>query len=220
MENATVETRTLTRKERVVAERHNLFLSIARQMMHKEGFHQLSMDRVAENAEYSKGTIYQHFPNKEEILIQLCNRSMSSLRALGQRAVDYPGNHRERCLAFQFAHDIWQNLEPEDVCMMHNLHTDGLMDKVSAKSRDIHDQLEQSIIGRLPALFRMPKMRETFPTALLTRRNMSLDCGHFATAGNCFAPMIFLSTVLVSVIQAGQLLLLLKLHLTALDGSR
>ena len=163
----TAETRTLTRKERVVAERHNLFLSIARQMMHEEGFHQLSMDRVADNAEYSKGTIYQHFPNKEEMLIQLCNRSMNSLRALGQRAVDYPGNHRERCLAFQFAHDIWQRLEPEDVCMMHNLHTDGLMDKVSAKSREIHDQLEQTIIDQVASIVQDAKDARDLPNSSL-----------------------------------------------------
>ena len=167
MESSTVETKTLSRKERVVAERHNLFLSIARQMMHKEGFHQLSMDRVAENAEYSKGTIYQHFPNKEEMLIQLCNRSMGSLQALGQRAVDYPGNHRERILAFQFAHEIWQSLEPEDVCMMHNLHTDGLMDKVSAKSRDIHDQLEQSIIGQVASIVQDAKDARDLPNSSL-----------------------------------------------------
>lgn len=167
MENPTATNRTLTRKERVVAERHNLFLSIARQMMHEEGFHQLSMDRVAENAEYSKGTIYQHFPNKEEMLVQLCNRSMSSLLALGQRAVDYPGNHRERCLAFQFAHDVWQSLEPEDVCMMHNLLTDGLMDKVSEKSREIHSHLEQSIIGQVASIVQDAKDARDLPNSSL-----------------------------------------------------
>jgi len=167
-----IETSTLTRKERVVAERHNLFLTIARQMMHDEGFHQLSMDRVADAAEYSKGTIYQHFPNKEEILIQLCNRSMHTLQAFGKRAVDYPGNHRERCLAFQFAHDLWQRLEPQDVCMMDNLQTDGLMDKVSEKSREIHNQLEFAILGQVTSIVQDAKDARDLPNSSLNAQEV------------------------------------------------
>ncbi len=166
------ETRNLTRKERLVAERHNLFLTIARQMMHDEGFHQLSMDRVADAAEYSKGTVYQHFPNKEEMLIQLCNRSMSSLLSYGQRAVDYPGNHRERCLAFMFAHELWQSIEPEDICMMHNLHTDGLMDKVSVKSREIHDQFENAILGQVSSIVQDAKDARDLPNSSLNAQEM------------------------------------------------
>ncbi len=99
-----------------------MFLHIARSILHEQGFHQLSMDLVAEKAEYSKGTIYQHFSCKEEMLIQLCNRTMAGLYQLGQRAITYNGTHRERLLAFQVAHELWIELVPGDICMLQNLH--------------------------------------------------------------------------------------------------
>jgi AcrR family transcriptional regulator len=140
-------TNSPSRKQREIADRHALFLRIARSVLHEHGFHQLSMDLVAEKAEYSKGTIYQHFSCKEEMLIQLCNHTMAGLYQLGQRAITYNGTHRERLLAFQVAHELWIELEPGDICMLQNLHTDGVLDKVDEPSRAKHDELEFGIIS-------------------------------------------------------------------------
>lgn len=135
-----------SRKQREIADRHNLFLSIARKLMHEQGFHQLSMDLVAEQAEYSKGTLYQHFSCKEEILIQICNHTISGLLSLGQRAASYPGTHRERLLAFAVAHELWLELEPGDIYMMQNVHTDGVLDKASEQSLEKHNKLQNVIL--------------------------------------------------------------------------
>jgi len=97
----------MTRKQREVANRHALFLDIARNVLHEEGFHLLSMERVAECAEYSKGTVYQHFSCKEEMLIQLCITSTTQLLALFQRAAGFDGSHRDRMMAVMHAHDLW-----------------------------------------------------------------------------------------------------------------
>ncbi len=135
----------LSRKQREIAERHNHFLDIARSLLHEEGFHQLSMDRVAELAEYSKGTVYQHFNCKEEMLGQLCISAMQRLYGLGQRALNHKGPHRERLLAFFIAHDVFQHLEYDDVCMMQNYHTDQVLVKLSPATRTRHDELEKNI---------------------------------------------------------------------------
>ena len=45
-------------------------------MIVEDGYHGLSMDRIAEELEYSKGTIYQHFSCKEDILMALVNQAM------------------------------------------------------------------------------------------------------------------------------------------------
>ncbi len=140
-------TNSLSRKQREIAGRHDLFLSIARSVLHEHGFHHLSMDLVAEKAEYSKGTIYQHFSCKEEMLIQLCNHTIAGLYQLGQGATTYNGTHRERLLAFQVAHELWIELVPGDICMLQNLHTDGVLDKVDKPSRAKHDELEFGIIN-------------------------------------------------------------------------
>lgn len=138
---------TLTRKQREIADRHELFLQIARELIHEEGFHQLTMERVAEIAEYSKGTVYQHFSCKEEILIQLCNSCMTSTLKLFERAATFDGSHRERIMAVFCAHGIWNSLYPNDMPMMQNLHTDGVINKVTPTSAVRHDELEKQILG-------------------------------------------------------------------------
>lgn len=115
--------------------------------MHEEGFHQLSMDRVAELAEYSKGTVYQHFSCKEEMLGQLCISSMQHLFELGKRALHYKGSQRERLLAFFIAHDLFQKLEPNDVFMMQNFHSDQVIEKLTDTTQQRHNQLQENIFG-------------------------------------------------------------------------
>jgi len=132
----------LSRKQREIAERHSYFLSIARQLMQEEGFHQLSMDRVAEVAEYSKGTVYQHFNCKEEMLGQLCISALQRLEALGRRALQHKGPHRERLLAFFVAHEVWQQTDCDEVAMMQNYYTDQVLEKLTDVTRSRHAELE------------------------------------------------------------------------------
>ena len=70
---------TLTRKQREIAEREQLILGIAAEMLVERGYLGLTMDRIAAATEYSKGTIYQHFPNKEEIVAALATESAARL---------------------------------------------------------------------------------------------------------------------------------------------
>ncbi|MCU0710905.1 MAG: TetR/AcrR family transcriptional regulator [Pirellula sp.] len=61
----------LTRKQRELERRAAEILAVAKPILINEGFQALSMDRVAAQMEYAKGTIYNHFPNKEEIVLAL-----------------------------------------------------------------------------------------------------------------------------------------------------
>ncbi|MBX2879683.1 MAG: TetR/AcrR family transcriptional regulator [Granulosicoccus sp.] len=136
-----------TRKQREVAERHSLFLSIGRELLESDGFNNLSMDGIAEIAEYSKGTVYQHFKCKEEVLIQLCNQCVTELIALFKRASQFNGNHRERLVSMFFAHDLWAHLNPTRFAMIQTLHADGIKDKVDVASLTEHNQLEAELIS-------------------------------------------------------------------------
>jgi AcrR family transcriptional regulator len=142
-----------TRKQRELAQRHSLFLEIGKNLLHENGFQQFSMDSVAEQAEYSKGTLYQHFTCKEELLIQLCMQRMTGLHTLGLQAATYNGSHRERLLAFQIGHELWLNIEPRDIYMLQNVHADGVLNKLSEESLSSFRKLESSIITVCASIF-------------------------------------------------------------------
>lgn len=142
-----------SRKQREIAQRHSLFLEVGRELLHQNGFHQLSMDQVAEQAEYSKGTIYQHFHCKEEMLIQLCIQCMQGLLFIGEKAAVYPGSHRERLIAFQIAHELWLAVEPRDLYMLQYVNVDGVLSKVAESSLAEFRQMEGKIISLCASIF-------------------------------------------------------------------
>lgn len=137
----------LSRKQREIAQRHALFLDIASNLLTEDGYHQLTMERIAELAEYSKGTVYQHFSCKEEILIQLCIASMSHLHALFSRASEFPGSHRDKILGVFYAHELWTQHDKNAVDMLQHLSMHGVRDKVSEESQTQHDKLEHGLVA-------------------------------------------------------------------------
>ncbi|MEQ8839279.1 MAG: helix-turn-helix domain-containing protein, partial [Lacipirellulaceae bacterium] len=90
---------TLTRKEREKPEREVRILELARVMLRESGYLGLSMDRIAAEMEYSKGTIYQHFRNKEEIILALANDALETRLRMFEVAATWNGNSRERMAA-------------------------------------------------------------------------------------------------------------------------
>src|SRR3984885_3865421 len=87
---------TLTRKQREIQGREGRILEVARTMIVEDGYHGLSMDRIAEALEYSKGTIYQHFSCKEDILMALANQAIERRLEMFRRAAAFRGKSRER----------------------------------------------------------------------------------------------------------------------------
>ena len=144
----------MSRKQREIAERHKLFLRISRNVIETEGYASLSMDRIAEQAEYSKGTVYQHFSCKEEVLIQLCNNDAATLKELMDRAALYQGSTRERVLAFFVAYDIWSRLNPVYQDLVRTLYSSSTLEKVSEDSRLCNQQLHLSIIDTVARVVR------------------------------------------------------------------
>lgn len=137
----------MSRKQREIADRHDLFLDIARNILREEGFHLLSMEGLAEAAEYSKGTVYQHFTCKEEILIQVCNSEMAELFELFTRASELAGNSRDRITAVCYSHMLWSRIGNNRTDTQQHLCMHGVLDKVSDSSLTRHKELQNNIIA-------------------------------------------------------------------------
>jgi AcrR family transcriptional regulator len=59
------------RKKRDYEKRRTLILETARRLFHRKGFAGVTLDDIAGEIEFSKGTIYNHFTSKEEIFGQV-----------------------------------------------------------------------------------------------------------------------------------------------------
>ena len=136
---------TLTRKQREINERERLILSAAQTMLHQHGYNHLTMDRVAETVEYSKGTIYNHFSSKEDLVCSLCCRCVSNLIEVFERAYDFPGSTRERYSAIGVAYSLYHQLHPMDTQILQIVKNNAVREKISDFKLAEMKSLEQKI---------------------------------------------------------------------------
>lgn len=121
-------------------------MDVARQMLLDDGYHGLTIGRVARATEYSRGTIYLHFTCKEEMIVALVLRGMERRRAMIERAAKFRGPSRERMQAIGEALDIFARLYPDDTRMLHIGNAEAVKQKVSGESlQALHDCLERSV---------------------------------------------------------------------------
>lgn len=138
---------TLTRKQREVREREQLLLQIARKMLIEQGYAGLSMDQLAEAAEYSKGTIYQHFESKEDLVTALAIESMERRVELFLRAEQFIGRPRERMLAIGVADELFSRLEVQHYQSEFIIKLANLRDRASTQRQQALEQLENTCFG-------------------------------------------------------------------------
>jgi AcrR family transcriptional regulator len=123
----------LTRKQREIEQRTAEILSVARPILLQEGFQALSMDRVAARMEYAKGTIYNHFANKEEIVLALATQGMQLRQNLFARAIAYDGPSRNRLTAVGAACEFFVTHCVDDFRIEQLLRHENIWDKSSVQ---------------------------------------------------------------------------------------
>jgi AcrR family transcriptional regulator len=145
---------TLSRKQREIQEREERVLEVACKMLVEQGYHGLSMDRIAETLEYSKGTIYQHFPNKEEILLALANQAMECRLRLFRRAAAFAARSRERMSAIGFAAELFVQLYPHHFQVEQVIRLSSAWEKTSEQRRRHLETCEGQCMGVVSGIIR------------------------------------------------------------------
>jgi AcrR family transcriptional regulator len=114
-----------------LVQREELILNVTRDLLLDLGYHGLTMDRIAEAMEYSKGTIYQHFPCKEEVLTELGTRILQKRLAMFEWAAQFEGRTRERMVAIGEAGEIFVRLYPDNFRILQIIKAEVITRKVS-----------------------------------------------------------------------------------------
>lgn len=135
----------LTRKERELLQREQLILDTAQNMLHEHGYALLTMDRIAEKAEYSKGTIYNHFSSKEDLVCSLCCRCVNNLISLFTRASNYAGTPRERYSAIGIGYSLYYQMHPMDAQNIQIVKINAVREKVGEEKLREMESLEKQI---------------------------------------------------------------------------
>ncbi len=133
------------RKEREKELKRSTMLEAAEQLILEKGLDQLNMDEVAERAEVSKGSLYQYFNNKNDLVLGICNKATSMLNKeiakvltkdrpgielvymIGATFMNFVSDHPEFFRAMKFHDNLKETNELSDskyLCMCRdNMHS-------------------------------------------------------------------------------------------------
>lgn len=126
--------------------REDSILDGALDIISKQGIVALTMDKLVSEISYSKGTLYNHFSSKEDVLAGLCNRNMRSVKDLFLRAAAIEESARDKMTAIGFAYMLSVLLSPQHFALVMNAKTE-LFEKASPKRREEHDLLDEKLFS-------------------------------------------------------------------------
>ncbi|MEO1006981.1 MAG: helix-turn-helix domain-containing protein [Planctomycetota bacterium] len=145
---------TVARRQREKIAREKLILDTARRMLAESGYLGLNMDRLAETIEYSKGTVYQHFSSKEDLIAALCNDTALARAEMFRQAAAYDGRTRERILAIGVADAIFIRRFPDHFAVESILDLRSIADKISQERRDAWTHTKSAMMDVLTGIVR------------------------------------------------------------------
>jgi len=95
-----MEEQKLPRREREKLQQRQEMLATALDLFSRKGYHNVSMQEIAEKAEFAIGTLYKFFQNKEDLykalLMQLCDKFEDSVT----RAIEQPQDEVEKLRSY------------------------------------------------------------------------------------------------------------------------
>lgn len=138
---------TSERKRRQIEAREELILDVARKMLVESGYRGLNMDRIAESVEYSKGTVYQHFTCKEDLVIALSIQTMAKREEFFRRAAQFHGRTRERIVAIGVAEDLFVRIYPYHFRSEQIVRMTSLREKTSVARNEALDACESRCLA-------------------------------------------------------------------------
>lgn len=92
------------RKEREKAHKREEIIKAAEKVFFKKGFEGTTMDDIADKAEFSKGTLYLYFKNKEALYSAIALRSMDIFAKILEKEIAKGNNAKEKLEAIKNAY--------------------------------------------------------------------------------------------------------------------
>lgn len=113
------------------------------------GYGSLTLEQLARDIGCSKGTIYNHFSNKEDLLLELGSRCYEGQQKFYNRLDNYEGNSREKIMGIFLAYQIYSFLNPGLFSCILNLQNTSVMGKASQERLNRYRTEEMRVVSRL-----------------------------------------------------------------------
>ena len=153
-------------RERLREVRAELILDVVEEMLAEKGYHDTSMDEIAARAGVAKGTLYQHFPSKEDLVFALFERNLVLFEQAVGQAARAPLTARaklERILSY-----VYRERRGPHARLLQLLYQDMEIRKgLLEKKGQLRDHMEQ-VAGQIRTILEEGKAEGAFDPAIST----------------------------------------------------
>ncbi|GLQ72629.1 TetR/AcrR family transcriptional regulator [Vibrio penaeicida] len=143
---------SMTKKQQAIANREMELIELAQELVKEQGFANFTMDKLTSRSPYSKGTIYNHFCSKEDVVLALCIHSLKKEAMMFGRSMAYEGTTREKVMAMHTAYRIYVRLEPVLSDCVITSKTPWVLEKASPERVKELNDLEEQVIDQADKL--------------------------------------------------------------------
>ncbi len=151
----------LSRKERELVQRKKFIMDVALNLFSEKGYHQTSMNEIAQKAEFSVGTIYNFFINKEELYKAMINEKAALFYENLKTVLDSHGTPEEVINRWV---DAKINLYTENRHFFSIFFVESMRINISLRAALTEEirQLHQDLRKRLADVFKKGIAEKTF----------------------------------------------------------
>ncbi len=153
-------------KEKQRQERENLILQVAEEVLLEKGYAETSIDEIAARVGIAKGTVYLHFPSKEDLVVTIFARNMQALLEGMDGIIASQTTYRAKLEALQ--HFMYTGFFSKRAQLLSSIHTCAeLMNLFTAKGGRIRE-LWHKLAVVVASLLDEGKAAGEFTTAIPT----------------------------------------------------
>ncbi len=142
----------LSGKDREIQQREQLFLDVASQILLEDGYSEVSISQIAERTGFSRGTVYQRFSSKEELITTLGLQCRKRLLDAVTWAANFDAATRVRLVGIGEIIRLYFNAYPNDQHILKIIDSELILDKVSDEQREQMQKYDVHIFSVLIAV--------------------------------------------------------------------
>jgi AcrR family transcriptional regulator len=131
-----------TTKKTEIRDREAKILELALKTLETEGVAAISMEAIAAELQITRGTVYNHFRNKEDILLALAIQAAEQRLSIFEHAVMMRGNPRQRMAAIGIACEYFADQFPALLKIEYQIRHDMVWEKTSVERQELLQQCE------------------------------------------------------------------------------
>jgi TetR/AcrR family fatty acid metabolism transcriptional regulator len=153
-------------KERQRQEREILILQAAEDVLLEKGYHDASMDEIAARVGISKGTVYLHFPSKEDLIVAILSRDIQKMIQMMDDIIASQRTAREKLSAIFSS--IYDGYFGKRARLFYELSNSTEARSLFLEKKACIRELREDIMGRVQALLEEGKAAHEFTPSIPT----------------------------------------------------